>query len=93
MSWTQECEASFQKLKKALVYKPVLGVADPTKPFILHADSSNHGLGTVLSQTGEDGHEHPVAFASGKLLPWDIRNATIEKECLAVVWALRKFHV
>jgi len=42
-------------------------------------------------QMGEDGCEYPVAFASRKLL--EIQYATIEKECLAIVWALKWFHV
>ena len=91
--WNQECETSFKNLKDALLQKPVLGVADPTKPFVLQTDASNYGLGAVLSQMGDDGCEHPVAFASRKLLPREIQYATIEKECLAIVWALKRFHV
>ena len=66
---------------------------DTTKPFVLQTDASNYGLGAVLSQMGDDGCEHPVAFASRKLLPREIQYATIEKECLAIVWALKRFHV
>lgn len=42
---------------------------------------------------GEDDCEHLVAFASRKLLPREVRYVTIEKECLAVVWAWERFHV
>ena len=91
--WGQQCELSFRKLKNAILQKPVLGVADPTKAFVLQTDASNYGLGAVLSQAGEDGCEHPVAFASRKLLPREVKYATIEKECLAIVWALKRFHV
>ena len=48
------------------------------------------GLGAVLSQVGADGGEHPVAYLSRKLLPREVSYAAIEKECLAVVWALKK---
>lgn len=34
-----------------------------------------------------------MAFTSIKLLPREIRYGTIEKECLAIVLVLRKFHV
>ncbi len=61
--WTKECEAAFEDLKAALQHKPVLMVAEPTKPFVLQTDASNYGLGAVLSQ-GDDGYEHPVAYAS-----------------------------
>jgi len=88
-----DCETSFRKLKNALLQKLVLVVADPTKAFVLQTDASNYGLGAVLSQVGEDGCEHPVAFASHKLLPWEVRYVTIEKECLAIMWAWERFHV
>ena len=41
---------------------------------------------------GEDGKEHLVAFASQKLLPRKTHYAAMEKECLAIVWALNHFH-
>ena len=44
------------------------------------------GIGTVLSQTDENGHEHSIAFASCKLKPQEQKYAVIEKECLAVIW-------
>ena len=51
------------------------------------------GLGAILRQKDDDGNEHPVAYyASQKLLPREVNYATIEKECLAIVWALRLFY-
>ena len=61
VSWSQDCETSFQNLKDALLQKPVLSVADPKKPFVLQTDDSNFSPGVVLSHIGEDGCEHPVA--------------------------------
>ncbi|XP_040182565.1 uncharacterized protein LOC120915829, partial [Rana temporaria] len=88
--WSPECEVAFQTLKTALVNAPVLVTPDPNKRFIVHTDASMFGLGAVLSQIGEDGGEHPVAYLSRKLLPREVSYATIEKECLALVWALKK---
>ena len=91
--WTAECEKAFVQLKQLIGSNPVLMVADPTKPYVLQTDASNFGLGAVLSQTGDDGLEHPVAYASRKLQPRETKYSTIEKECLAIVWSLKLFHV
>ena len=55
--------------------------------------ASEQGLGAVLSQIGENGAEHPVAFASRTFLPREKNYSIIEKECLAIVWSLQVFHV
>ena len=50
-NWTEECEASFQKLRLKLVSPPVLAFPDHSRSFILDTDASNTGIGCVLSQT------------------------------------------
>ena len=45
----------------------------------------------MLSQIDSSGQEHAVA--SRKLLLRETKYAVIEKECLAIVWALRMFHI
>ena len=78
-------------MKASLTTAPVLKVPEANKPFIVHSDASDVGLGAVLSQVGEDGEEHPIAYASQKLKPREVRYSTIEKECLAAVWGLKHF--
>ena len=46
--WTEECEISFQELKKRLVSAPVLCLPDIEKEFQVYCDASHHGLGSVL---------------------------------------------
>uniref|UniRef100_A0A8C5QAG7 Reverse transcriptase/retrotransposon-derived protein RNase H-like domain-containing protein n=1 Tax=Leptobrachium leishanense TaxID=445787 RepID=A0A8C5QAG7_9ANUR len=89
--WSPECEQAFQQLKAALTQAPLLAAPDYNRRFIIHTDASMFGLGAVLSQVGDDGGDHPVAFISRKLLPREVGYAAVEKECLALVWALRKF--
>ena len=88
--WSPACETAFQTLKQALINAPVLSAPVPNKRFVVHTDVSMYGLGAVLSQIGEDGGEHPVAYLSRKLLPREVSYAAVEKECLALVWALKK---
>lgn len=63
------------------------------KEFVLRTDSSSTSLGAVVLQLGEDQVLHPVAYASRNLLPRETRYSTIERECLALVWAVQKFHL
>ncbi|XP_041439585.1 uncharacterized protein LOC121400486 [Xenopus laevis] len=88
--WTPECESAMNTLKQALANSPVLAAPDFSRRFLLQTDASNFGLGAVLSQVNGHGEEHPIAYLSRKLLPREAAYATIEKECLAIVWALQK---
>ncbi|KAL1254106.1 hypothetical protein QQF64_016335 [Cirrhinus molitorella] len=54
---------------------------------ILQTDASDRGLGAVLLQEGPDARR-PIAFLSRKLFPREVRYSIVEKECLAVKWAL-----
>ena len=73
-----------------LVSNPVLHLPDYSKTFYLRTDASDFGLGAVLLQD-YDSVKMPVAYASRKLLDRETRYATIEKECLEIVWAVEKF--
>ena len=90
--WNDECEQAFQLLKQTLVSVPVLNSPDFSNDFVLQTDASNRGLGAVFSQKGKDGEEHPVMYLSRKLLPREENYPIIEKECLAIVWAVQKLH-
>ena len=86
--WFPEQERSFRTLKEVLCCSPLLICPNFQKTFTLQTDASGHGLGAVLSQEGLDGELHPVVFVSRKLLERETHYATIEKECLAIKWAL-----
>ena len=75
-----------------LVSKPILRLPDLDRPFVLRTDASDRAFGAVFLQQYEDGI-FPVAYASRKLLEREQRYSTMEKECLAIVWAVRKFMV
>jgi hypothetical protein len=83
-------ENAFETLKKCLTSGPILKLPNIQEQFILRTDASDKGIGAVLLQE-EDGQKLPVAYASRKLLPREQALATVEKECLAVVWGVQKF--
>lgn len=65
---------------------PVLRYYDVTKEVTLECDSSEVGLGAVLTQDG-----HPIAYASRALTSTEKNYAQIEKECLAIVFGTERF--
>ena len=89
--WEELQDKAFQELKARVVNPPILHMANFDKTFILQTDSADTGVGSALMQEDKDGMKHPIAFASRKLLPRESRYSTIEKECLAIVWAITKF--
>lgn len=90
-TWTDVHQEAFEKLKAALVDGTILLRPDYTRPFVIHTDASNVGLGAVLTQQLHGDGEQPLQFASRSLSPAEANYHAREKECLAVKWALRKF--
>ena len=90
VEWGETEERAFRCLKSKISNAPILHLPDVDRPFILRTDASETGIGAVLLQEFDD-EKFPVAFASRKLLDRETRYSTIERECLAVVWAVQKF--
>jgi transposase InsO family protein len=90
INWTKECQDAFDKLKQAMCKKPVIHMPDQNLPFSLRTDASNRGIGAALLQDFGEGLR-PIAYASRKLNSAEQNYATVEKECLATVWGIKKF--
>ena len=67
VQWTPECQEAFETLKEYCCTTPVLAYADYKKPFRLHTDASDLGLGAVLYQQDENGKNKVIAHASRTL--------------------------
>ena len=63
-NWIAECQAAFDELRHRLCDTQVLSFPNYTKSFILDTDASDTGLGAVISQLDESGHEHVIAYGS-----------------------------
>ncbi|XP_021340098.1 uncharacterized protein K02A2.6-like [Mizuhopecten yessoensis] len=90
--WTSECETAFRKCKERLSENTVLVHYDGNKPLKLACDASAYGLGAVISHIMDNGEERPIAFASRTLAPSEKNYAQIEKEALALIFGVKKFH-
>jgi len=88
-TWRPEQQTALDDIRRCLITAPVLGCPDFNQKFVLQTDASYVGLGAVLSQDIE-GLEKVIAYASRRLTPAEHNYTTTEKECLAIVWAIRK---
>ena len=91
--WTEICERAFNTLKEALKNPPVLAHPDMRKPFIVSTDASTSGIGYILSQKDTKGKEHPVVYGGRSLRKHEKNYGITELECLALVEAVRTFHI
>ena len=85
--WLHTHDNAVSQLKEILSKAPVLSYFDVNKPVTVMADASKDGLGAAILQDNK-----PVAYASRSLTPAEKHYAVIEKETLAVVFAMERFH-
>ena len=88
-NWNNECEKSFQDLKTSLISEPLLVRPNYNDTFVLTTDASDYAIGAVL--TNEKTTDRPIAYASRGLVGAEKKYFTIEKELLAIVWAVEYF--
>jgi hypothetical protein len=82
--WNEKAEDAFEALKKAFILASILIHADSSNPFFLEANVLDFALGSVLSQYGEDGRLHPIAYRSHKFSTVEINYEIHDNELLAI---------
>ena len=85
--WVDKQQKSFEQLKEVVTANNVLHTFDPKAEVVLKCDASPVGIGAVIEQ-----HGHPVIFVSKTLAAAERGYAQIEREALAIVWAVRRLH-
>ncbi|CAC5416981.1 unnamed protein product [Mytilus coruscus] len=90
--WDKPQQEAFELSKTLLKSSKVLVHYDPTKEIILLCDASPYGIGPVLSHRMEDGCDRPVGYISRTLAPAERNYSVLEKDGLAIIFALKKFH-
>jgi len=86
--FTEEQAEAFDALRQALINPPILALPRQDAPFTLDVDASDYQLGACLLQEQDDGQLAPCGYFSKTLLPAERNYSAVEKECLAVVWAI-----
>jgi hypothetical protein len=89
--WNDECQHGLDTLKETMVTAPILVFQNWENTFHVHVDASMIVLRDILAQPRIGDLDHPIAFTSRKLSDLEQNYNTIEREGLAIVYALQKF--
>ena len=91
-NWSKKSSESFAETKKLLSSDALLVHFDPRKPIVLVCDASPYGVGAILCHRLSNGREAPVAYYSRTLSSAERNYAQIDKEALAIISGIKKFH-
>ena len=91
-SWGVAQTKAFTASKDLLTSEKCLTHFDSSLELTLACDASAYGLGAVLSHKMADGTERPIAYASRTLTPSERNYSQLEKEGLACIFGIKKFH-
>ena len=92
-NWTPACKQAFRDVKHALTSESVLAHYSPTLPMELSVDASPYGVGAVIMHVYPNGVRRPIAFASRTLNEHEKQYGQIDKEALAIMFGLKRFHL
>ena len=87
--WIEQHQKAFERLLDHLVSPPILDYHDFSKPFVLHTDASQEGIGAVLYQK-QDGKMRVIGYGSRSLTKAE-KNYFLQSgklEFLALKWAI-----
>ena len=90
--WSKDCKRAFRTPKTKPTSASVLVHYDPRLTLRLFCDASSYGVGAVPAHEMEDGSERPVAYASRTLTNSERNCAQIERESLALIFGVKRFH-
>ncbi|XP_049301295.1 uncharacterized protein K02A2.6-like [Anopheles funestus] len=91
-NWSPECQKVFEQFKSLLATDLLLTHYDPGREIIVSADASSVGLGATISHKFPDGSYKVVQHASRALTEAETNYSQIDREGLAIIFAVTKFH-
>lgn len=89
--WTEEAQKAFTLLKQQMQLPLQLSRPDNSLQFFLQTDVSDVGMGAVLFQVDPEENRKILSYASAKFDQTQTRYSQHEKECLAIIWAIKRY--
>ena len=84
---TKSVQVAFSKTKEEISKDVILPYFNPKSDTTLQTNASKKGLGAVILQNSK-----PVMFALRALTGAEKNYQNLERECLAMIWGMEKFH-
>ena len=91
--WTQKHTEHFNAVKNAIADNAKLYLPDMNRPFTIRTDACDIGISAVLMQEDEKNVMRAVSFASRTLNKSERNYSTAHKECLAVIYGVKKYRM
>jgi len=88
--WDNACQEAFEEIKKYLTHPPILVAPVSGKAFLLYVRAMDHSLGALLAQNNDQNYKQAIYYLSRILIGAEHCYNPIEKECLALVFAVQK---
>ena len=88
--WNSAQQEAFVKVKNLITSTPVSAFYELGKPTLVSADASSFGMGGVIMQQ-HDSEWKPVEFCFRTPSEAERKYAQFGKECLAAVWACKRY--
>ena len=89
--WLDAQQKAYKSLLQYIKERTTLSVFDPEKSTEIQVDASSSGLGAALCQRDSENNTHIIAFASRTLTQAEKNYAVIEREALAISFAVQKW--
>ncbi|XP_062557273.1 uncharacterized protein K02A2.6-like [Armigeres subalbatus] len=90
--WSPACQASFDRFREILQSPLLLTHYNPNLGIIVSADASAFGLGARIAHQFPDGTVKAVYHVSRSLTAAEWNYSQVEKEGLALIFAVTRFH-
>ena len=89
--WNEQYLEAFKKIKNYLMKPPILVPLIPKKPLLQYLTTIDTTMGALLAQYLEESKkENAIYYISKEMIAYKEKYSALEKNCVGLVWAMRK---